>query len=66
MDKADKQPFRDKVCLARNHLVKKGAIGVRGTCRLWVMPRDDVISEAPDRPIRVSVALLRNTLDDFE
>jgi hypothetical protein len=49
MDKADKQPLRDKGCLVRNHLIKKGAIGVRGACRLWVMPRDDVISEAPDR-----------------
>jgi len=49
MNKADKQPLRDKVCLARNHLIKKGAIGVRGAFRPGVMPRDDVISEAPDR-----------------
>ena len=49
MNEADKQPLRDKSCLARNHLIKKGAIGVRGARRLWVMPRDDVISEAPDR-----------------
>jgi hypothetical protein len=48
MNKADKQPLRDKVCLARNHLVKKGD-RVRGAFRPWVMPRDDVISEAPDR-----------------
>jgi zinc resistance-associated protein len=29
MDKADKQPLRGKGCLARNHLIKKGAIGIR-------------------------------------
>src|SRR4051794_37016662 len=49
MNKADKQPLRDKGCLARNHLIKKGAVGVRGARRLWVMPGDDVISEATDR-----------------
>ena len=49
MNKADKQPLRDKGCLARNHLIEKGAVGVRGTRRLRVMPRDDVIGEAADR-----------------
>ena len=49
MNKADKLPLRYECCLARNHLVKEGAVPVRGASRLWVMPRDNVISEAPDR-----------------
>jgi hypothetical protein len=28
---------------------EEGAVSVRGASHLWVMPRDDVISEAPDR-----------------
>jgi hypothetical protein len=43
------QPLRYKGCLARDHQVKDGAVPVGGVNRFWVMPRDDVISEAPDR-----------------
>ena len=49
MNKADELPLRYECCLARNHLVKEGAVPVRGASRLWVMSRDDVISQAPDR-----------------
>ena len=49
MNEADKLPLRYKRCLARDHQVEEGAVPVRGINRLWVMPRDDVISEAPDR-----------------
>ena len=49
MNEADEQPLRYKRCLARDHQVEEGAVPVRGVNRLWVMPRDDVISEAPDR-----------------
>ncbi len=49
MNKADKQPLRDKDCLARNHLIEKGTVGVRGARRRRVMPLDDVIGEAADR-----------------
>ena len=55
MNEADEQPLRYKRCLARDHQVEEGAVPVRGVNRLWVMPRDDVISEAPDRiqiPVR--------------
>ena len=49
MNEADEQPLRYKGCLARDHQIKEGAVPVGGVNRLWVMPRDDVISEAPDR-----------------
>src|SRR6202011_4004925 len=49
MNEADEHPLRYKRCLARDHQVEEGAVPVRGVNRLWVMPRDDVISEAPDR-----------------
>jgi hypothetical protein len=49
MNEADEQPLRYQRCLARDHQVEEGAVPVRGVNRLWVMPRDDVISEAPDR-----------------
>ena len=49
MNEADQLPLRYKRCLARDHQVEEGAVPVRGVNRLWVMPRDDVISEAPDR-----------------
>jgi hypothetical protein len=49
MNEADEQPLRYKGCLARDHQVEEGAVPVRGVNRLRVMPRDDVISEAPDR-----------------
>src|SRR5207302_5756798 len=49
MNEADELPLRYKRCLARDHQVEEGAVPVRGVNRLWVMPRDDVISEAPDR-----------------
>src|ERR1700680_3257434 len=49
MNEADEHPLRYKRCLARDHQVEEGAVPVRGVSRLWVMPRDDVISEAPDR-----------------
>src|SRR4029077_9950954 len=48
-NEADELPLRYKPCLARDHQVEEGAVPVRGVNRLWVMPRDDVISEAPDR-----------------
>jgi hypothetical protein len=49
MNEADQLPLRYKRCVARDHQVEKGAVPVRGVNRLWVMPRNDVISEAPDR-----------------
>ena len=48
MNEADEQPPRYKRCLARDHQVEERAVPVRGVNCLWVMPRDDVISEAPD------------------
>ena len=44
MNKADELPLCYKRCLARDHQVEEGAVPVRGVNRLWVMPRDDVIS----------------------
>src|SRR6266571_233004 len=49
MNEADELPLRYKRRLARDHQVEEGAVPVRRVNRLWVMPRDDVISEAPDR-----------------
>src|SRR4029077_16380716 len=49
MNKADELPLCYKRCLARDHQVEEGAVPVRGVNRLWVMPRDDVISAAPNR-----------------
>jgi hypothetical protein len=49
MNEANELPLRYKRCLARDHQVEEGAVPVQGVNRLWVMPRDDVISEAPDR-----------------
>src|SRR5262249_30370382 len=47
-------------CLARDHQVEERAIPVRGANCLRVMPRDDVISEAPDR---IQIALRREELE---
>jgi len=55
MNEADEQPPCYQRCLARDHQVGECAVPVSGVNRLWVMPRDDVISEAPDRiqiPVR--------------
>ena len=49
MNEADELPLRYKRCVARDHQVEEGAVPICGVNRLWVMPRDDVISEAPDR-----------------
>ena len=49
MNEADKQPLRNQLCLARDHQVEEGAVGVRGVNRFGIMPRDDVISEALNR-----------------
>ena len=49
MNEPNVQPLRHKLCLARDHQVEQGAIGVRGVNRIWLVPRNDVIGEAPDR-----------------
>ena len=49
MNEADEQPFGDKLGLARDHEVEERAVPVRGVNRFWVVPRDDVIGEMPDR-----------------
>ena len=49
MNEADEHPTRYQRCLARDHQVEVRAVPLRRVNRLWVMPRDDVISEAPDR-----------------
>src|SRR5438067_54333 len=60
MNEADELPLRYKRRLARDHQVEEGAVPVRGVHRLWVMPRDDVISEAPDR---IQIPLRREELE---
>src|SRR5438270_3495122 len=60
MNEADELPLRYKRRLARNNQVEERAVPVRGVNRLWVMPRDDVISEAPDR---IQIPLRREELE---
>ena len=49
VNEADQQPTRDKLGLAGDHQIEEGAVAVRSVRRFGVVPRDDVIGEAPDR-----------------